>query len=366
MLGLEFENSELQDKISLLADSLLRTKMETWNFGESVGFEGLMLASDALDRPELEFFLRGWLRGWAARRYPFRRLDTTIPGHAAVKIALKYKDDFIMEALVETSNYLRTREKLFGVYKTWDRSPLLRPYGGTSLSPEHSKLLASPPAGVFIDCLHFDPPFFAALANAVDDRDLMDDAADQAVSYINRLQDPSGFFWHFALEGQEANFGPSWGRGQGWALLGLVDVIQEIQSSLWQKDFTSQLEVLHAAVNRLVNYMVSTQQEDGHWSARVETENPTPEASTAAFMYVGILRAANLGIVHFEAIRKCIESAFGATLASVEQSGLLDPVSAAVMACTEPSHYDFVPTGFMVPWGQGPALMALCEAITHD
>jgi unsaturated rhamnogalacturonyl hydrolase len=366
MFGSGSKNPELHSKINLLTDTLLRTKMETWNFGESVGFEGLMLASEVLERPELEFFLRGWLRGWAARRNPFRRLDTTIPGHTSVKVALKYKDDFIMEALVETSNYLRARKKLFGIYETWDSSPLLRPYGGVSLSPEHAKLLANPPAGVFIDCLHFDPPFFAALANAVQDRELMSDAAHQALAYIDRLQDPTGFFWHFALEGQEDNFGPSWGRGQGWALLGLVDVIKEIQESRWNKEFATQLELLQTAVRRLVNYMLRHQQEDGHWSARVESDNPTHEASTAAFMYVGMLRAANIGIVRFEEIQESIDSALEATMASVEPSGLLNPVSAAVMACTEPRHYDHVPTGFMVPWGQGPALMALCEAITHE
>lgn len=365
MPGTKFNRSVVLEKIDLLSQTLLRTKIETWNFGESVGFEGLALAARTLERPEYEFFLRGWLRAWAGRRHPFKDLDATIPGHAAVKLSQQFQDDFIMEALVETAQYLTSRPKLFGIYQTWVSSPLLRPYGGVPLSPEHSKLLANPPAGVFIDCLHFDPPFFAALANAVQSKTLMDEAVSQSLAYVARLQDNLGFFWHFALEGQESNFGPSWGRGQGWALLGLLDVFQEVGESNWREDFSEELGVIRNAVGRLVKFMISTQLESGHWSARVDSPDPSAEASTAAFMYVGIGRAVRLGILNASEVENSMRSALDATLGSVEDSGILVPVSAAVMACTEPSHYDRVPTGFMVPWGQGPALIALCEAIRH-
>jgi unsaturated rhamnogalacturonyl hydrolase len=48
-----------------------------------------------------------------------------------------------------------------------------------------------------------------------------------------------------------------------------------------------------------------------------------------------------------------------AVRAGLDASGTLGEVSAAVMACTQPSHYAHVPRGFRVPWGQGPALLAL-------
>jgi len=36
-------------------------------------------------------------------------------------------------------------------------------------------------------------------------------------------------------------------------------------------------------------------------------------------------------------------------------------VTAAVMASTRKSHYEFTPRGFSVPWGQGPVALAICE-----
>ncbi len=39
-------------------------------------------------------------------------------------------------------------------------------------------------------------------------------------------------------------------------------------------------------------------------------------------------------------------------------------LTAAVRACTQRSHYAFVPRGFFVPWGQGPAVPALLDGAT--
>jgi len=36
-------------------------------------------------------------------------------------------------------------------------------------------------------------------------------------------------------------------------------------------------------------------------------------------------------------------------------------VTAAVMASTRKSHYEFTPRGFSVPWGQGPLALAIYD-----
>ena len=46
------------------------------------------------------------------------------------------------------------------------------------------------------------------------------------------------------------------------------------------------------------------------------------------------------------------------TAAQVRGDGVLDGVSANVWASTVPLHYRHVPLGAVVPWGQGPLLMA--------
>ena len=105
---------------------------------------------------------------------------------------------------------------------------LREPYGGESRSTRRSAtLLAAPGAGIYVDCLHFDPPFFARLAAL----DPGGDWAERADRGGGRLRGAapgsarSGLFAHFWLERTGAAYGLGWGRGQGWALLGLLDVL---------------------------------------------------------------------------------------------------------------------------------------------
>ena len=72
------------EQAALTLERLTRT---TWSFGDSVGVEGLLAASDALGDERYAAFARGLVRGWATRRHPFVRLDCTAPGKAMVELA---------------------------------------------------------------------------------------------------------------------------------------------------------------------------------------------------------------------------------------------------------------------------------------
>ena len=346
-------------RLETVANTLFSTRYETWNFGESVAFEAMVRASEVLDTPRYLEFAHGWLRGWAARAEPFVRLDHTAPGFAAVQVAKKTGDDDLVTQLTKLADYLVSRPTLYGLFETWESSPLRAPYGPTPLDHRGARLLANPPAGSFIDCLHFDPPFFSALGTLTGDRDLVATGVNQAVAFVDVLQDDDGFFWHFVLAGSPERYGPRWGRGQGWALLGMLDVLETLSDD--RQAFEQQWQVLAQAVSDLIHAMVASQQPNGHWPARILSETPTHESSTAAFMAAGFTRALRMGIVSGSNIEHSRDLALQAVHSALDESGVLTGVSAAVMACTEPSHYDWVPTGFMVPWGQGPAVLALCE-----
>jgi len=252
-----------------------------------------------------------------------------------------------------------TRARIDGVFATWEHSPLQQPYGPERLSSQEEALLANPPAGVFVDCLHFDPPFLVALGAASGERALVDEGARQAVGYVRLLQAKTGLFDHFVLEGSPRAYGPGWGRGQGWALLGLLDVLDELPT-----DHPCRQE-LAAAATRLTAVMIRLQRDDGHWYAVVDDPASGDETSTAAFMAAGMLRAAGSSISGDEA-RAASHRALEAALKSTGKDGILRGVSAAVNACTNPSHYAHVPRDFVVPWGQGPLALALAERLREE
>jgi len=336
-----------RDLLRRVADRLLGYPFSFWHYGDSIGFEGLVAASDLLGDPGYESWAHGALRAWAARREPFRELDNTAPGHAMCLIAERTGDEAVLEAARALAGFLAGRPQIGGAFVTFERAPLREPYGGAELSEEEAELLREPGAGVFVDCLHFDPPFFAHLGALAGDSALVDLAAEQALAYVELLQDESGLFWHFWLEKTRRRYGYGWGRGQGWALLGLVDTLRYLPK------YHAAEPPLRAALERLAAALAATQQPDGSWSAVAGGPASGAETSTAAFAAAGLAD----GILG-DAYSEPAHAAWRSARSHVDDTGLLTGVSAAVWASTEASHYVHVPRGFDVPWGQGVLLVA--------
>ena len=352
---------ERLDLLRTVAATLPELAYETWNFGDSVAFEAMCKASAVLHDPSYARFAHGWARCWATRALPYRRLDCTAPGYAMVQLCDQYRDSRLLASLVSLADYLLSRPRLHGVFITWDASPLVQPYGTTPLDPRGAVLLASPPPGVFIDCLHFDPPFLVALGALTDTARYWQEGIEQALGYVELLQAESGLFDHFLLSGEPGTFAPGWGRGQGWALLGIIDVLEIANRLALTQDTNTAMSRLAAAAAKQIAAMVRLQRSDGHWYAVVDRPDSGDEYSTTAFMAYGISRALRLGIVSGAGPVEAAARAQDAVEAAIASDGVLRCVSAAVMASTEPSHYYHVPIDFVVPWGQGPAVLALCE-----
>ena len=126
------------------------------------------------------------------------------------------------------------------------------------------------------------------------------------------------------------------------------------------------METLRRAAARLIDRMLATQRPDGHWDARLDDPASGMESSTAAFMAEGFRRARELGLSSHPDLQRAEQNARDAVRASIDDDGLLTEVSVAVMACTRDSHYANVPRGYRVPWGQGPALLALTGGGVHE
>lgn len=345
------------------AGTLLSLPYETWNFGDSVAFDAMIDATLTLADDSYARFAHGWARSWATRATPYRRLDCTAPGHAMVRLAVRYSDARLLAALRGLATYLQSRPTLRGVYETWEHSPLVYPYGPQGLDPKGAALLADPPAGVFVDCLHFDPPFLTALGAACEDEPIWRAGLVQAEGYVQLLQQPSGLFDHFVLTGEPGSFGGGWGRGQGWALLGLLDVVETCSGLPLDSQSSDALIRIRDAAARLAAAMASLQRPDGHWYAVADRPDSGDEQSTAAFMAAGMMRAMRLGIAVPDGVKEAADRALQAVIRALDPLGVLRDVSAAVMACTQLSHYFYTPRGFVVPWGQGPAVLALAEAL---
>ena len=301
-----------------------------------------------------EGFVHGACKAWIPRARPYREIDNTAPGYALCLLSERTGDEAVLEACLDLAAFLTGRRTVRGVYVSFERAPLRTPYGGATLSPAEQALLEEPGAGVFVDCLHFDAPFLVKLGRVAGDERLVDAGADQAFATIALLQQPDGFFAHFFLERTGQTYGHGWGRGQGWALLGLLDVIEQLPES------HPHAREIRAAFVRLADALVGTQEPDGHWPTPIADRSSFHETSTASFAAAGFARGLARGLLGDRA-RPAAQAAWDASLASVGADGATTGVSAALWASTAPSHYAGAPLGFQVPWGTGAFLVAARE-----
>jgi len=338
-----------------LAKGMTHLPFATWNFGDSVAFDALVDTTERTSDEQWATFVRAWGRSWATRARPFARLDCTAPGLALVRVAERYDDRILLDALKDLADFLRSRPRLLGAYETWTSAPLLHPYGSPAMSKADQEWLTNPPACICVDCLHFDAPFFVRLGRAIGDHTLVADGVGQALAYITALQKSSGLFDHFSLAGSDETFGPGWGRGQGWAMLGMLDVIADHPDGM----LNGQVATIADSARRQIDAMVATQRADGHWPVVVTESSSGDEYSTTAFMVAGFVRAAQLKVVPWTTVSASVKRAVQALGSAFDESGNLREVSAAVYASTVAEHYRHVPRGYVVPWGQGPALLAV-------
>ena len=266
----------------------------------------------------------------------------------------------MLEAALDAAEHLGTRRRLHGVALPFERAPLREPFGGAPLDAAGRALLADPGPGIFVDPLHFDPPFLVHLGALTGSPDLVDAGAAQAVALVELLQDDSGAFWHFFLERTGSRYGLGWGRGQGWALLGLVDVLECLPSAHPGR------EPLVSALIRLADALCATQQRrrqlvrrhlrprlgPGELDRRLRGRRPGPRRGP---------RACSSPVI---STRRGLRGR--APPPAWPPSGALEGVSANVWACTAPWHYANVPLGAMVPWGQGPLLLAAAEHLGKE
>ncbi len=339
------------ERVRAAAGWLLGYPFRVWHYGESTGLEGLLRAGLLLGEPRYEAWVHGLLRGWAARRRPFSEIDNTLPGKVLCQVAEGHDDRLLVEAALDAAAHLSSRRTLRGVALPFERAPLREPFGGGPLDAAGRRLLEDPGPGVFVDPLHFDPPFLVRLGQLTRNVDLVDAGAAQAAALIEVLQDESGLFWHFYLERADQRFGLGWGRGQGWALLGLVDVLEALPAEHRYRPR------LVDALERLVAALRTGQREDGGFAAVIGRPESGDETSTAAFVAAGVPLAVGKGLLGTEQL-PWARRAWGHTVARVGGDGVLQGVSANVWAGTAPFHYDHVPLGAVVPWGQGPLLLA--------
>ncbi len=331
----------LRHRIALAADVSMRSPYFLWDWGEAIAIQALMVASGAIGQPRYE--------QWAASRLDLWRQihpDPFWPDHLGPGLALVWQYE-----RTDDPNVLDYAERLghhlASLPKAQTGARLLRP---DKPDIEHF---------VWVDSLYTDGPFLCALGHATGKREYSDEGAIHTEGICNSLQDPAtGLFAHRYDDATATTNGVFWGRGCGWAALGLGHTLALLPKNhpMWT--------VLAERLRRFAATAEKLQSTSGHWNAVLDRPETSLESSTTALIAEGFALGIEAGALG-EEYGDTIERAWKAVSSEIAPDGRVENVSQRSPSGRSWQDYAKLPHGGCYPWGQGPWLLLACRFLSR-
>ena len=328
-----------EDLARAAAAQAQRYRYKTWGFGEDIALRALLEASRVLDDPEPAEFVARLVSDWDASRGPLAASDHVAPGVVLLELHERHGHARLLDTALELGQLLTSFPIEDGV-------------------AVHRRDLEAWRDTVWVDCMALDGPFLARLGHATGDDAWTDHAADALLGYARVLQDETGLFVHGYDVGTKRPSAVHWGRGNGWALHGLVDTLEALPF-----DHPAVAEA-RERLDRLVVALVARQLVDGRWHTILDDPTSPLEASTSAFFASGVIKARRLALLGRDlvgdpALERMVARAVTALVTDAGAEGGLS-VSDATPVGDRATYVDR-PSG-VFPWGQGPLILTFTEA----
>ena len=314
----------------------MRWNYRAWGFGEAIALRGLLRAGEALGDAAPIGFVHGILRSWLGRGVARSNEDHVGAGRELLELHRRTRDPQLLEAA----------RRLAALNAGFPTGP-----GGARY---HRGDTPGWRWQMWVDCMDVDGPFLAALARATGEAGYFDQAVGELLGYARALQSDGGLLFH-GFERDCGRNGQLWARGQGWALMGLVDTL-----IMLPRDHPGWAE-LHQRLVALVDALGAAQDESGLWHTVVDRSDTYLESTLATMAAYALREAFAHQLLDASAHGPIEARARAAMHREIAPDGILQRVSDATPVGALAT-YATRPFG-VFPWGQGPLLLALCQEL---
>jgi unsaturated rhamnogalacturonyl hydrolase len=169
-------------------------------------------------------------------------------------------------------------------------------------------------------------------------------AAKVVDSYLKKLQQPNGLFYH----GEDAPF--FWGRGNGWVAAGLAELLSELPEN--SKYYQSILEGYKKIMYALLKY----QAEDGMWRQLIDKKEAWKETSSTAMFGYAITVGVKKGLLPEEKFVPVYQKAWLSLVEYIDEEGKVADVCAGTGKSDAIEYYLNRPRNTGDLHGQAPVL----------
>jgi unsaturated rhamnogalacturonyl hydrolase len=163
-------------------------------------------------------------------------------------------------------------------------------------------------------------------------------------TYLQRLQQPNGLFFH----GEQAPF--YWGRGNGWVAAGLAEVLSELPQA--NAHYASILD----GYRKMMAALLRHQAEDGMWRQLIDVEAAWKETSSTGMFGYAIATGVREGILPKEQFVTAYQKAWISLAEHVNAAGQVSDVCVGTGQSTEVDFYLSRPKTTGDFHGQAPML----------
>lgn len=289
--------------------------------------------------------LHSAFRRWAGRPRTFA--DHLVPGSALLSVGDIVQDDDLINSARQLAAWLVQE-----VPRSPNR-PYLRLFRPDLPQNRHY---------IWVDTLYHTPSFLAAAGMRFDMPELISEAVEIVESHLQALTQPgSPILAHAYDSGRELRFGHGWARGNGWAYLGLCDLLSTLPRE------HSAFGPLHQAFADLTHELIGLQSAAGLWPTLLDDPSAYSETSAAAFFATAMLKSRRVGLLAGnEASATCnaTAKAFAAVILDIDDEGNCGNVSMwthpSLSAEVNRDEYRKLPREHNM-WGQGASLRLLLE-----
>jgi unsaturated rhamnogalacturonyl hydrolase len=318
-----------------VAACTMRWPFRMWGFGEGIALRGLLHAYRATGDGEYFGFVRALLRAYVGRGVAKTNEEHIAPGSELLLLS---------EETGETE-FLVAARQLADLHASF---PANR-YNAKMHRPD----LPGWRKQIWVDSMDVDGPFLARLGVATGEDKYFAQAATEILGYARALQDEGrGLFYHGFEEDCGRN-GQLWARGNGWAVMGLVETLKLLPSS--EPRYGELLARLTAQCAGLAR----CQHTGGLWHTVIDHPQTYLESTLAVMAAYALREAFAAGLLDEREFGGMERAARAAARRLIKDDGALDLVSDAT-PIGELKMYASRPLG-VFPWGQGPLLMLLSQ-----
>lgn len=332
-------SSNLEVTARLASLKAIELEFQFWFWGEALAFDAAALASQATRDHELGSRTGRPLSTWSRELLSRAAVgsDAYAPLSAMLHLYTAGRDAALLDAATKVAEYI---------------------ISAPSHSGAHLHHLTGYPPMVFVDFIYYAGPYLGQLAKIKDDERYIEEAVRQTLGHLETLRDAkTGLVHHVYDPGRDQTNGVAWGRGNGWAMLGLVDTLCLIPEGYPGR------KRIHAALLQMVDTCVSLQAPNGKWHTILDDFESPLENSVAAFFYAALSKAQRYGLLT-RSVSTTTALAWSAVLDVVGEDGSF-PISMTEWPDWDPIAYYRRPIGVNA-WGQGCFVRAVVEHLEQS